>query len=168
MHRDDEETGTVGEALGAYLARNGFRIEDYEAPRVCIPFGPFTIHLPNTSGRKRIVRLHDLHHVATGYGTDWVGEGEVGAWELRAGCTNLAGWVYNGLAVLGALFRGPRRVWRAFRAARGAQTLYRLEVPYEEVLEWRLERLRTELGVPKGGLARGPQALHAHAPHPST
>jgi ubiquinone biosynthesis protein Coq4 len=27
--------------------------------------------------------LHDLHHVATGFGTDMIGEGEVSVWETR-------------------------------------------------------------------------------------
>ena len=29
---------------------------------------------------------HDLHHVATGYGTGLIGEAEISAYELRAGC----------------------------------------------------------------------------------
>ena len=43
---------------------------------------------PNTDSRKRAVPLHDLHHILTGYKTDWMGEAEIGAWELRAGCNS--------------------------------------------------------------------------------
>jgi hypothetical protein len=90
---------TVQEARDAFLARRGFTTESYDAPIVPIPIGPLTIPLPSSEGRRALVRWHDLHHVLTGYDTDFVGEGEIGVWELRAGCTNLAGYVYNGMAV---------------------------------------------------------------------
>lgn len=99
------------------------------------------------------MRLHDLHHVATGYRTDLVGEAEIGAWELRAGCTTLAAWLYNGMAVMLGLVLGPRRVWRAFRGAKGMRTLYRLGLPYDEVLALSLSELRARLGIPVGGLS---------------
>jgi len=85
--------------------------------------------------------------VATGYATDLVGEAEIGAWELRAGCTTLAAWVYNGMAVALGLVLGPRRVWRAFRDARGMRTLYRLGLPYEQVFALPLGELRRQLGM---------------------
>ena len=45
-----------------------------------------TLKIPNTEGRRRAVRIHDLHHVVTGYQTDLRGEAEIGAWELASGC----------------------------------------------------------------------------------
>lgn len=149
---DTPDTRSAAEALGDFLAANGFTVESYDAPTVAIPIGPVMIPLPNTEGRKAVVRLHDLHHVATGYGTDLIGEAEIGAWELRAGCTNLAAHVYNGMAVLLGLVLAPRRVWRAFRRARGMRTLYRLGLPYEEVLALPLSELRRRLGISADGL----------------
>jgi len=143
------------EALEEFLGTNGFTIESYDAPTIAIPIGPVTIPLPNTKGHKAVVRLHDLHHVATGYGTDLVGEAEIGAWELRAGCTNFASWFYNSMAVALGLVLSPRRVWRAFRGAKGSRTLYRLGVPYDEVLAMPLGEVRGRLGLPAGGLVGG-------------
>src|SRR5262245_13582144 len=114
---------TVRAALERYMAINGFTTEGYTAKTVAIPIGPITVHLPNTEGRKAVVKLHDLHHVATGYGTDLVGEGEIGAWELRAGCTSVAAYAYNGMAFAMGLLIAPRRTLAAWRDAREHQTL---------------------------------------------
>ena len=89
-----------------------------------------SLKFPNTKGRKRAVPFHDLHHVLTGFGTSWVGEAEIGAWELRAGCNSFITYYLNGAGVLIGLFLSPRRVWRAFRAAKGQHTLYIDSVSY--------------------------------------
>ena len=155
---------TVREALEAFLAKNGFSTDAYEEPTVPIPLGPITITLPNTEGRKVLVRWHDLHHLATGYGTDMVGEAEIGAWEIRAGCTNLAGYVYNGMAVALGLLIAPIRTLRAFARAKGARTLYRVQLRYEDALEMELVELRARMGVPAEGVSSGPVRLHTAAP----
>lgn len=155
---------TVREALQRYLDVNGFTTASYTAPTVDIPMGPIVIPLPNSPGRKKVVRWHDLHHVATGYGTDFTGEAEIGAWELRAGCTNLAAWVYNGMAVAMGLLISPLRTVRAFLDARGATTLYRLELDYDETLALDVAELRRLVRVPADGVARVAAKLHTAAP----
>ncbi len=154
---------TVRAALEGFLSINGFTTESYDAPTVAIPLGAFTVHLPNTAGRKRAVRWHDLHHVATGYGTDLVGEAEIGAWELRAGCTTLAAWVLNGMAATLGLFIAPVRTVRAFLAARTMTTLYRLDLDYDAALAMPVSELRARMGVGPDGVATAPARLHAAA-----
>lgn len=151
-HTAPLEALSTRQALDEFLDTNGFTTDGYDAPTVDIPIGPIVIPLPNTDGRKAVARFHDLHHVATGYGTDLVGEGEIGAWELRAGCTNFASWFYNSMAAAFGFLLNPRRVVRAFRAAKGQQTLYRLGLPYEEVLAMPIEEVRERLGLPAGGI----------------
>ncbi|PYS76753.1 MAG: hypothetical protein DMF66_12990 [Acidobacteria bacterium] len=43
------------------------------------------IWFPNTEGRRRAVRFHDVHHVLTEYPTTWRGEFEIAAWEIATG-----------------------------------------------------------------------------------
>src|SRR5690349_11954766 len=63
--------------------------------------GPLPVPFPNTRARVRAVRYHDLHHVLTGYDTSTIGELEISAWELGAGCKDFAAaWQLN----LGGLF----------------------------------------------------------------
>lgn len=155
---------TIAQARDRFLERNGFTMESYDAPTVEIPLGPVSAWLPNTAGRKAVVRWHDLHHVVTGYGTDMIGEAEIGAWELRAGCTTMAAYVLNSLAVLLGLVLAPRRILRAFSGARGARSLYRMDLDYDDALRLTVASLRSRAGVPRDGAAEGRAQLHTAAP----
>jgi hypothetical protein len=157
-------TQTVKSALESFLTANGFTTDAYTAPTVAIPIGPLTFTLPNSPGRQELVRWHDVHHVVTGYGTDIHGEAEIGAWELRAGCTNLASYVYNGMAVLLGLFVSPIRTVRAFFGGRGMRTLYLLRLDYDAALSMSVGELRDRMGLPPGGVAQRPARLHSAAP----
>ena len=137
----------MSEARDLYLAENGFSIRDYYAPMFTIAIFGLALKFPNTEAHKRAVPLHDLHHVLTGYGTDWIGEAEIGAWELRAGCNSFIVYFLNGSGVIIGLFISPRRVWRAFRAARGQRTLYNDPAPYERLLQMTVSELRKRLGI---------------------
>ncbi len=143
------ELSTVREARARYFAENGLGEGGYDDRFVVIrarglPIGVF----PNTAGRVRAVRLHDLHHVATGYGTTLVGEGEIGAWELGSGCRGyLAAWVLNGLAAAFGLCLAPRRIARAFARGRRSRNLYEGEWD-ERILDLRVGELRRRLGIP--------------------
>lgn len=137
------------EARNLYFAANGFSVRDYAAPTFTIGILGFSLKFPNTAARKRVVPLHDLHHVLTGYGTNWIGESEIGAWELRAGCNSFVAYFLNASGVLIGLFISPSRVWRAFRAARGARTLYRDPAPYDLLLQMTVGEVRRRLGITK-------------------
>ncbi len=140
-------------ARDRYLARKGFTTEAYSAPtfRLTILGRPWD--LPNRPNRRWAIPLHDLHHVATGYGTDFVGEAEIGAWELAAGCKTPVVYALNVAAVLLGLLLAPIRVLRAFRAGWRAHALYRQSFDYERLLELPVAELRARLGVPPAGLA---------------
>lgn len=141
-------------ARDRFFAANGFRMENYTASTFTIRILGLSFKFPNTKTRKRAVPLHDLHHVLTGFGTDWVGEAEIGAWELRAGCNSFITYFLNGSGVLIGIFLSPGRVWRAFRGAKGQRTLYRDPLAYESLLQMSVSELRARLGIPPQGLAR--------------
>jgi hypothetical protein len=144
---------TMREALDLYFQRSGFNADSYTAATFTLKLLGIPFTFPSTTGRKRALPLHDFHHILTGYGTDWVGEAEIGAWELRAGCKDLAAYVLNGAGVVLGLFMSPIRVWRAFRAARGQHTLYREPDTYDRLLELSVGTLRERLGIPAAGLS---------------
>ncbi|HSS78773.1 MAG TPA: hypothetical protein VLV54_18785 [Thermoanaerobaculia bacterium] len=105
----------------------------------------FRVPVPNTAGRVRAVRLHDLHHIATGYPTTWRGEAEIAAWELAGGCGRyVAAWVLNLYAFAVGIFIAPHALWRAFLRGRRCRNLYEigfqnagLQAPVGD-LRWRL------------------------------
>jgi len=124
---------TLRDARGRYFAANGLGEGGYQDAWVRLALGPVRFAFPNTAGRVRAVRYHDLHHVVTGYATDWTGEAEIGAWEIASGCRDLlAAWVLNLYAMQIGLWFSPRAVWRAF--ARGRHTRNLCAGPWGEAL----------------------------------
>jgi ubiquinone biosynthesis protein Coq4 len=97
------------------------------------------------------VRLHDLNHVVTGYGTDWAGELEIAGFELGAGCgRHVMAWVINSGGVAAGLLRQPRKTLRAYARGRASkQSIYRLLPRWDErVLDEPVASMRETLGVP--------------------
>jgi hypothetical protein len=156
-------TLSVREALSLYLGENGFDTASYTAPTFEFEAFGRRYTLPNSPERRRAVPLHDLHHMATGYGTDLVGEAEIGAWELVGGCRTPTVYLLNLLAMSGGLLLAPLRTLRALRDARGARALYRHDHDYDALLDLSLGELRARLGIPVDGLASRPQRLHDEA-----
>ena len=144
----------MGEAREQFLRQNDFRVADYSAPTYTIKILGVPLRFPNTKAHRWATPLHDLHHLLTGYRTDWIGEAEVAAWELRAGCKTLVVYWLDLSGVAIGLFLSPVRVWRAFRRARGQRTLYREPELRETMMQMSVGDMRSRLGIPPGGLVR--------------
>ncbi len=156
---------TVGAARDAYLDENGFDVAGYQAPTFDVEFLGRTVTMTNSRDRKWAIPLHDLHHAATGYGTDLPGEAEIGAFELMGGCRTPIVYALNLGAAAAGLLLAPLRTLRAFRVARGMRTLFRDATPYDELLALSLGDLRARLGIPEAGLAHRPRRLHDAVEH---
>jgi len=138
----------VGDARVAYFEANGFGADGgYAEDWVRLRVGPIPVVFPNTASRKAAVPCHDLHHVATGYDTDLVGEAEIGAWEIASGCAHVrAALVLNMLVIWPVLFFAPARVYHAFVRGRHTKNLY--DAPYDDsLLEGDVGALRQGLGL---------------------
>ncbi len=110
---------------------------------------------------------HDLHHLATGYGTDMRGEAEISAWELRGGVRSLG--LYTGCIVLSGALLGlllaPIRTIRAWRAnARRSLFGAKLDYEYYELLDLTVAQLRERPDVPEAGLNHRRHDLSSLAP----
>lgn len=142
---------TVRAGRDRYLAENSLTLDSYAEPGFPIRVGGWAVRVPNPG----LLPWHDLHHVATGYGTGLIGEAEVSAFELRGGCGSALVFVLCVGAVLLAMFVAPRRVVRAWQRARGARTLYRSVVPYETLLRMSVAELQRHLNLAPGGVRAG-------------
>ncbi|WP_438017464.1 hypothetical protein WMF18_43020 [Sorangium sp. So ce315] len=144
---DYDEGLTMRQAQTIYFDVNRFGADGgYGDAWVDFKLGPLPVPFPNTQARVRAVRYHDLHHVLTGYDTNTIGEFEISAWELGAGCKDfVAAWQLN----LGGLFAGllsaPRRTVRAFLRGRRSESLYGR--PFEALLDRTVGDLRREMRV---------------------
>lgn len=149
LHFMNSETDgmKVRTARDRYLAESGYDLDTYSNPRFTIGIGKLNLTFRNPGK----VHYHDLHHVVSGYTTGLVGEGEVSAYELRGGYHTFAIWFFCVGAVGLALFLAPRRIARAWRSAKGSNTLYDSPVPYEELLEMDVGDLRAMLKIPREG-----------------
>jgi hypothetical protein len=114
---------------------------------------PIPLYFPNTAARKRAVPLHDLHHIAAPFDTTWIGEAEIGAWEIGGSCRGyLAAWILNMGALTYGPFLAPRRVFRAFVRGRHTRNLYTLgynEIVLNETVGQFRRRLNLDAPTPK-------------------
>jgi len=136
---------TVRAGRDRYLEENSLSVESYSAKRFPIYVGRWPVYVPNPG----YLPWHDLHHVVTGYRTGLIGEAEISAYELRAGCGSVMVFILCVGAILIAMFVAPGRVWRAWKRAKGAHTLYHTKLPYETLLEMSVADLREQLGLPQ-------------------
>jgi len=100
----------------------------------------------NTEGRKYAVRFHDLHHILTGYQTDWQGECEIAGWEIGAGCgTAWVAWFLNLSAYSMGVFALPKRTFKAFVRGRNSNNLYQYN--HDDLIERTVAEVRDITGV---------------------
>jgi hypothetical protein len=142
MHARYPDELTMREARDRYFEVNRFGIDGgYGSKWVDLKLGPIPFPIPNTASRVRAVKYHDLHHVLTGYDTDWRGEFEISAWEIAAGCKSFAAaWVLNLGGMVGGMFTSPRRTFRAWVRGRRDRSLY--EEDYDALLAMRVGEAR--------------------------
>ena len=140
-----DDTLSLREARARYFESNGFGDGGYDAKWVKLALGPIPFAFPNSAARVRAVRLHDLHHVATGYDTSVLGEAEIGAWEIGSSCRGfVAAWILNLYAMVLGFWIDPGAVFRAFVRGRRSGNLY-AGVWDEALLEMRVGELRQQL-----------------------
>jgi hypothetical protein len=139
---------TLRQARARYFEKNGFGADGgYSARWVKLKLGPIPYAVPNTAGRVRAVRYHDLHHIMTGYRTDWIGEFEISAWEVGSGCRDFAAaWFLDLGGMLSGMFLSPRRMYRAFVRGRNTRNLYGRTFD-DALLDTRVGEMRAELGL---------------------
>lgn len=139
----------LSEARARFFARSGLGADGGYSDRwVRVEAKPLPFYFPNTRARVRAAKLHDLHHIALEYQTDWPGEAEIAAWEIASGCGHhVWAWLLN----LGAFTVGmalcPRRLFRAFIRGRRRANLYHDPLPESELSTKSVGWLRERLGI---------------------
>lgn len=142
-----DPTSTMRAARERYFAVNNFGADGgYNDKWTNFELGSMPFPFPNTAARVRALQYHDLHHILTGYNTDFVGELEISAWEVGAGCKDFAAaWVLN-LGGIGAWIVAPRRVFAAWVRGRRSASLYGL--PLDPLLDGTVASARDRMHVP--------------------
>ena len=135
------------DARSQYFAANDLGDGGYTARWVKFKIGPIQFRIPNTQARVAAVRFHDLHHLVTGYDTTWLGEAEIGAWEIASGCArHYTAWLLNLAAMSIGLMINAAKVRRAFIRGRYSRNLYS-EAFEENLLLTTVGTLRRKLAL---------------------
>jgi len=138
---------TVREARAAFFSANGFGDGGYDDAYAEADFGVLHYRVPNPPKRAAALRLHDLHHVLTGYATDWRGEAQISAWELGSGVGDKPwAWMIMLWGMGTGLLLAPLDTVRAFFRGRRSNNLYG-RVFDERLLDGSVADLRRELAV---------------------
>src|SRR5215207_7574608 len=139
---------TLGEARARLFALGGLGEDGgYGDAWVVLKLWRVPLAFPNTEGRRRAVRFHDLHHVLTEYPTTWRGEFEIAAWEVAGGIRRYwVAWLLDLLGFACGLVVFPRATYRAFVRGRHSTNLYGDEWD-ESILGRRVGELRGRLGL---------------------
>ena len=138
---------SLGKARSRYFELNGFPVDGgYEERWIKVKMWRIPVWLPNTKGRRKAVRLHDLHHIVTEYPTTWRGEAEISGWEIGGGGLHryYAGWILDLMNVAQGLVINPRGLYRAFLRGRQSGNLYRSEFS-DELLNHSVGEFRRRL-----------------------
>lgn len=153
---------TMGEARKIYFESNHFGDDGGYSDRwIKVKVWRIPIWVPNTKGRQRAVRLHDLHHILTEYPTTWRGEAEISAWEVAGGLRrHYAGWYLDLMNIGQGLFINRRGVYRAFMRGRRTENLFSL-VFSDEMLSHRVGEFRRKLRLEEPPAA--PSSVRDHA-----
>ena len=144
------ENMLIKDALVQLFDRFSFPSDAYTAKYFSIRLGNSSINLPNITARVKVARYHDIHHILTGYPANWVGEAEIGAWELATGCrTSFIAWFLNGGAVFVGLFMKPKAVLKAFCRSWKTKTNLYHNFEYSQLLEMTVKELQDKIGLEK-------------------
>mgnify|MGYP001182685204 CR=1 FL=1 len=148
---DPEET--VRTVRSRYWRHNDFGEDGGESKKwEFFPIGPISIPIPNLEGRKKAIRYHDLHHVMTGYQTDFIGELEIASWEIGAGCGKMwFAWAINLQGLMLGFLCNPRRCARAWARGRRSRSLYDRTVD-DSLLDMKVGELRAQTDMPDPSL----------------
>lgn len=113
---------TLGQIRARYLTDAG--LDGPPRNIEWVKAGPIPIPVPNPPSRRAALRLHDLHHVLTGYSTTIRGEWQISGWEVGAGMhRNPVAWSFCLMGMSAGMALMPRKTARAYARGRRGRSL---------------------------------------------
>jgi len=148
-------TLTLGEALDIFFEKHNLGEEGgLNSNWAYLDFKWFRIPFPNPESRKKALIFHDIHHIVTGYESDWQGEAEIAAWEVSTGCGDYsAAWFLDTGGIAMGMFFFPRKTFRAFIRGRRTTNLYLSNYKKEDLVKMSVAEVQQLLGLAQPDLS---------------
>jgi hypothetical protein len=141
---------TIQEGLQKFYQINHFDDDGGEKNSwAWIKFGFISLPIPNPESRKRVLFLHDIHHLITENDTTWKGESSVGAWEIATGGWGYSfyiWWIILGSFLIG-VFRYPSNTFTWFVRGCRTKSVIGLEMTKRELLITSIKTIKEHTGL---------------------
>jgi len=109
-----------------------------------------TAKLPNPSWRKKVIHLHDIHHLITKCDTSWKGEAYVSGWEIATGFWSVFPvCLYVFVAMAYSLFIRPFEVYRGYRDGIKFKGPVKLNIDKPTIMKMELSQLMEMIEKPE-------------------
>lgn len=134
---------TISQSLQQFYKENNFKEDGGESEAFFeLKFRYFTLKLPNTQHRKKVIYIHDIQHVLYNCDTTWKGEAFIAGWEIG---TQLWKHLPIGLISLWAmgfcLLNYPKEVIKGYKAGINSIGVIDLKIEKETLLRMSVSEL---------------------------
>ena len=127
------------------ISKDGGENDDWFVVKILF----FTVMLPNPSWRKKVIHMHDIHHLLNNCGTSWAGEGVVAGWEIATGWWKaFPVCLYVFVAMAFSIYIRPLAVYRGYTAGLNSNSTLTLGLDKDTIYNMELSDLKEMLQKP--------------------
>ncbi len=124
------------------LSLDGGENEDY----FYLTFSLFSIKLPNSDFRKKVVYIHDIQHILYDKDITWKGEAFIAGWEIATGIWKKLPIGFMSLWAMGfSLLIHSKEVLKGYKEGLLVKGIIDLDIPKEEILNYDITFLRSKI-----------------------
>ena len=111
-----------------------------------LKFKLFSIKLPNSDFRKKVVYIHDIQHVLFDCDITWKGESFIAGWEISS-CL----WKHFPVGILSlwamgfSLLNYPKEVLKGYKKGLNYNNLVNLNIPKEKILQLTVQEINESM-----------------------
>ncbi|WP_064965565.1 hypothetical protein [Tenacibaculum ovolyticum] len=137
----------IADALQQFYKENNFAKDGGESEDTFnLKFKLFTLKLPNSQFRKKVVHIHDIQHILYNCDTTWKGEAFIAGWEISTGLWKHFPIGFMSLWAMGfSLLNYPKDVFKGYKAGINTIGVVDLKLSKQELLVLPLTELKEKI-----------------------
>lgn len=137
----------IADALQQFYKENNFAKDGGESEDTFnLKFKLFTLKLPNSQFRKKVVHIHDIQHILYNCDTTWKGEAFIAGWEISTGIWKHFPIGFMSLWAMGfSLLNYPKDVFKGYKAGINTIGIVDLKLSKQELLVLSIDHLKKKI-----------------------